>query len=351
MYLRICFFFLLTASLSPLNLFSVEPGKGKILICGVCKNVVGQNLQLTLQTMVSCGKAFDDYHIIIYENNSNDGTGQVLRAWARNNPKATAITEQLSPNMLLARCPSQNIMRTEVIAMARNKVLDEALTAKFDDFDYLLMADMDFGEEWDIDSIIRTTSNTEIEWDGVFANGLLPDGRFYDLFAYRAEDQPMGPEALGDWWWKNHGWFALPIEAPWFPVYSAFNGLAIYKRDSLKGSRYSGVVTTDVEIAMKKWFERAEEQGHDHVEVYRQLVNSVPIYHSSQVPNPTARQRLPQSIGLILKSSPHHFVWLGINHKSILPEVCEHIGLHASMANKGHGKLFINPSLITHYHE
>lgn len=340
------FFILLLASI-----FSfLESGEnGKILICGVCRNIAPK-LESIMRAMVSCGKAYDDYRIIIYENNSKDTT-RALRIWMKHNPKIVLFSETLSMKELLSHCPSQALGRTEIIAMARNRVLKEALKKQYDDFDFVLMADMDFGELWDVEAILKTTSRTDIEWDGVFANGLLPDGRFYDAYAYRGRDQPLGPESLGSWWWLHHSWLTIPPDAPWYPVYSAFNGLAIYKRESLRGSYYSGVVTPDVDIAVKRWIDQAELEGHDHIRVYRALTNNLPTYTSTEVSTVSIRTNLPPIIGLTLENSLNKLIWINERSKAILPDICEHVALHASMTNKGHGKLFINPALITHYHE
>ncbi len=322
----------------------------KILICGVCQNIA-KKLPFIMQAMTDCGKAYDDYRIIIYENNSKDYTGHMLRLWMKNDPKVIVLSENLTASELIEKCPSGNINRTDVIAMARNRTLKEAMRKSYDGFDYVIMADMDFGELWDIDAILATTSRKDIEWDGVFANGLLWDGRFYDVFAYRAEDHPMGPELLGNWWWHNHGWFTIPKEDPWVPVYSAFNGLAIYKRNSLKGSWYSGSVNLDVELAFRNWLEKAKEQDHPYIEAHEEIISQLPTHTLAEVTKKDGRQQLPETFGFVFEKGPSNIVWVNHHAKRKLPELCEHIALHASMANKGFGKLYINPSLITHYHE
>ena len=330
--------------------FGLEGGKkGKIIICGVCRNI-GSKLPIIMKAMVSCGEAYDDYRIIIYENNSTDTT-KSIKLWMNHNPKVTVFSEVLTRKELLSYSPSKVIERTEIIAMARNRVLKEALKSQYDDFDFLLMADRDFGELWDIPAILETPSRRDIEWDGVFANGLLPDGRFYDPYAYRAANQLLGPESLGNWWWINHDWFIITKNEPWFPVYSAFNGLGIYKRESLKGSEYSGVVTKDLDIAVKKWIDQGEIEGHNHIQIYKSIIENLPTYSSKEVFSTSIRKGLAPIIGLTLGESPNQLVWINENPEALLPAVCEHVTLHASMINKGKGKFFINPRLITHYHE
>ncbi len=307
--------------------------RGKILICGVCQNVA-RTLPMTIKSMIECGKSYDDYHIIIYENNSIDATPNLLLHLGACHPKATIISEKLSPDKLAKR--KGVIGRMELIADARNRVLKVALSEEYDDFHYLIMADMDFDEPWNIREIVATTSREDVEWDGVFANGIVstkrdhykraPKGAFYDLYAYRSEDHPLCIESLGYQWWQSIRWSVIDLNSPWQPVYSAFNGMAIYKRESLKGSKYSGTVTPDLEIAVKRWMDLAEEQGHPYVDLYRMVD------------------------GYVISDSPYGLSWFNPRGPSFMPEVCEHVALHASMANKGHGKFFINPKLLTYYY-
>ncbi len=323
--------------------------KGKILICGVCKNVA-HTLPSVMKTMTLCGEAYDDYRIIIYENNSSDDTKKLLKEWKMNNPKVILFSENLNLIDLKSHCPSGIIHREEILAMARNQVLNEAMKKEYNDFDFLLMTDMDFISPWDVSAVVATTSRNEIEWDGVFANGIVGDGIFYDRYAYRSPKQPIGPECLGDWWWKEPRSLSLSIDAEWEPVYSAFNGLAIYKRDSLTGASYSGTVNREVEMAIKQWIDRGKEDGDSFIEKYYSLIEEWPRYFSSSIKNQRNRKALPEAFGLVFDDSPTQMVWY-CGKGARLPHICEHIALHASMANRGHGKLFINPGLVSHFYD
>ena len=59
----------------------------------------------------------------------------------KENPKVTFISENLTP-------PELARTRPERIAYARNRVLLEARDEKFQEFEYLLMADLDFRNKW-----------------------------------------------------------------------------------------------------------------------------------------------------------------------------------------------------------
>jgi hypothetical protein len=195
---------------------------------------------------------------------------------------------------------------------------------------------LDFLDPWDIENILDTILHPEHEWDAVFANGA------YDLFALRDREFPIGFELLGEKYWQNLDKMRvqLSLGGPWRKVYSAFGGLGIYKRQAMKGCRYSGVVTKDLEKAVLAWLERA--QGTCFWEEYQHLLTSTPVIqlHKEHLND---RKRLPDAIGLRLHGS--NLTWFSCTARKTLPWTCEHVTFHASMAAKGHDKLFINPSL------
>src|SRR5277367_6816830 len=71
----------------------------RVLICGVCRNVESR-LESTRIIMESIGNLFDDYRILIYENNSTDRTADILHSWANANSKVWLKTEILTKKEL-----------------------------------------------------------------------------------------------------------------------------------------------------------------------------------------------------------------------------------------------------------
>lgn len=317
-YLFFLFFFsFLHGSVDPASICSRE----KILICGVAKNVE-RAIPITIKSIEALGACFEDYEVIIYENNSCDKTKEKFRAWSDKNSKVTFISENIS----------QHLPRTEMIARARNIVLDVAMKSKYDDFKYLLMADLDFLHEWDIQGILSSFSFDE-DWDAIAANGILlktalpfiKPGSYVDYYAFRDETYPLGPELLNSYWLiltdrgKDRRFTLLPSD-PFYKVYSAFGGLAIYKRSSIKECKYSGSVTEDMKIFTK---EIMETYGNK----YCAQINE---YFQDNQNRDSFKKGILRFRGTA---------------------VCEHCALYASMALKGHNKIFINPRMIMVYEE
>jgi|ERR1700722_10392474 len=329
----ICLFFPLHAA----------PIPEKILICGVCKNVE-KAIPNTIQSATKLGEQFSDYRVIIYENNSTDSTKELFQAWAKENPRVVFLSEDLSKKRLAKQLKMK--VRTEAIARARNKVLDIVFQNRFDDFQYVIWADLDFLDPWDIENILDTILHPEQEWDAVLANGA------YDLFAFRDPEFPIGFELLGEKYWQNldkmRAKLSLDRKDPWRKVYSAFGGLGIYKRDAMKGSRYCGVVTKDLEKAVLVWLENAS--GTCFWEQYQQLLASAPVIELREE-RLSKRKRLPDALGLRLHNrfGLGKITWFSCTPRKTLPWTCEHVTFHASMAAHGYDKIFLNPHLRSNH--
>jgi glycosyltransferase involved in cell wall biosynthesis len=285
----------------------------KVAISGVCKNVA-KALPQTIFSMERLGAHFDDYRIVIYENNSSDGTQEILAAWAKKNPKVTIISETLSVGELLqeGRAQTWNGLpyRTEVIARARNTVLKKIYSSEFDEFRFVVMADMDFPKKWRLKPILDSFSISS-DWDAISANGVDRKGRYYDRFALRSSKFPLGPEVLGDIWWREvqKAYMHFGKKQGLIPVASAFGGLTIYKRDSILGCYYSGTVTPSLASVAER-----EIQNNPELEKWGPRVKFV--LNSGAVQTPVC---------------------------------CEHVTFHAEMILRGHDKIFINPQMTMQY--
>lgn len=322
----------------------------KVIICGICKNV-GSTLVKTIPIVEKIASLFSDYQIIIYENNSTDNTVKILQKWARDNNNITFMHENLSQeaiaNIVVNFLEDKTPFRPELISRARNIVLEKAMSATYDDYPYIIWLDLDFKYEPHYDGIIETFTTTQ-EWDAVFAYGIDPNKCFWDWFALRDTIDPLGPELLG-WSWYVPKKLTLSVDAPWYPVFSAFGGCGIYKKESIKGCHYSALVTHDLELLYKKIISSQFYQQHPRIIEYKNSLN-----HFSQIitlshSNICQRVLKDESIGIRLTDNKDALVWRMNSFTYQFPVVCEHVSFHASMINNGHDKLFINPRLIFNY--
>lgn len=350
---RIKFFPLLFAGLLLGNGLELESSiiHERVLICGVCRNTESRFFS-TKKILESMGRLFDDYRILIYENNSVDRTPKLLHAWKNANPRVWFRSEFLSREELENKIVNINrdgsLFVPEQIARARNIVLEEAFTPLYDDFPYLIWVDMDFTLSPDLDGLIDTFQSQK-EWDAVFAYGIAPSTAYWDWYAFRDKNNPIGPELLGSEWYQledERKKLRLTRQDAWHPVYSAFGGCGIYKKASIQGCRYSATVTPDLELFYR---EILKDQSHPQVARYFDLNQHLTAIYRIDEPRAFLPPVSHPDAGIVLHSGPNALIWRMNTFVYQYPSICEHVPFHASMIVRGHDRLFINPKLIFRY--
>lgn len=345
----------------------------KIIIGGICKNAEA-GFETVRASAVLLGECFKDYHIIIYENNSTDATKILYSNWAKVDDHITFISEDFTKTEARIVNEMGVWYRTGVYARSRNRILDEVFSSRFSDYKYLLMVDLDFIDGWDIEAILETILHPEHDFDAVFSNGS------YDLFALRSEEFPAGCELLGEIFLKNlqeerqrflnMGYFNWCN--PWIKVYSAFGGIALYKIDSIRGCRYSGVVTKNLETQVEKWLNKKfkellgsftvtelndlartntwfglDEQLGDYHLLKKYVSTLFEVDHFFTTENRFSERGLIDDEYIALRMdnlySSGKINWLSCGKNETLPWTCEHVTFHADMIENGHDKLYFNP--------
>lgn len=321
--------------LSPFLLSAKDLKESKIIICGIARNVE-KAIPATIRSIQTIGEHFGDYRVFIYENNSTDNTAKKFREWQARNPRVTLISENLSDEDFFVQEGDvrRKIYKTEILAKGRNLVVGKALQQEFDDYEYILMADMDFARPWFIEGILTSFDFNE-EWDAITANGIMEKGDYWDWYAFRHPIIPFGPELYGPSWWSSHRkWRSLiqfNLSDPFFRVQSAFGGLAIYKRASVQNAFYSGVVTPDLEELMQGVIDANDERSKSFISWHQQQLGLVP--------------------SIVLPGGRIHWFMDVTMRYLACPTVCEHVTFHATMIKNGHGKIFVNPRMIMKYWE
>lgn len=289
---------------------AIDPSKERVIICGVGKNIAPflPNMIQKIERLAYC---FKDYRIIIYENNSTDKTKKLLKKWSKTNSNVLIISENLSKKQLHNRTiyhaiSDQAPCRMELISYARNQVLTKAMDHEFHNFKFIIMTDLDFYKGWDVPGVLSSFA-CPLEWHGITANCIDGNANYYDRYAYRDEQFPLGPEILGEDFWRNleNSRFKISINDNFRKVYSAFGGIGIYKRVALRNCKYFGHITPDL----------------------KDLLQHIFALDNAYLP-PIKFQKNSGYDG---------------------PVVCEHVTFHASMIQKGYDRLYINPQMRCFY--
>jgi glycosyltransferase involved in cell wall biosynthesis len=277
----------------------------KILICGVCRNVEA-TVASDIENMEKLGSYFADYRVIICEDNSQDKTPELFSEWAKRNPKVIFESEKYD---------GSQFEREERIARARNRVLKIAREPRFDDYAFVVMADLDFPTPWPVEEVVRTAM-TPGDWDMVGANGVSGGIYYYDYYAWRNNDYPVGTELIGNFFPDHISHTVYSMTDPeWKRVYSAFAGLALYKRAHMIPFSYSARPTKDLERYYKKIIAEVTKEQPFVAAYFRSLGKN--DYTSDNVPIRFCRNIC-----------------------------CEHVTLHAAMAVHGFNHFYINPKMV-----
>lgn len=292
----------------------------KVIICGVVREQE-KRVPYSMRIMEKMGEMFEDYEVIIYENNSKDRTPEILHAFGEKNNRfhscTTTLTDDFLNSVIVNRYEDGKPFVPELIALARNELMRRVHT--FSNRDIVIVMDMDFVLEPNYDAL-KEIFIREDEWDAVFANGIAPNREFWDWYALRDEEFPLGSELMSQEWWSYpRKKVDRYVGNEWQKVYSAFGGCGIYKREAIEGCRYSALVTKDLHDVYFKYIQEHPE----HPEVIKYL---------NQKSNPD----------ILIEWQKSSFVSNDFS-------VCEHVPFHFSIRNKGFDRMFIVPNFVFRY--
>jgi hypothetical protein len=330
----------------------------KVLLCGVCYNV-NNTLAKTINIFGKLGSFFEDYRVIVYQNNSTDGTNDRLNKWSQNNPKVSVISESISykdlSKLVINRTSlsidpeykkrGNNFFKPEIIAYARNEVLKRAFSSNYEEYQFLIWIDMDFVREPDYKAFEDVFASNK-EWDAIFAYGVDPGKNYWDWYALRDNECPIGSELLGNDWWHLPKKLNLKATDDWYPVYSAFGGCGIYKKSSIRGCWYSGLANKPLSKLCLKLIN--DYPDNFAIKLYKEKLKAIKNYNYLNIDMQKYNDEQDSNVGIVIDGDDS-VIWRMSSFVYKFPSVCEHVPFHASMILNGHDRLFINPRLIFRY--
>ncbi len=227
----------------------------KTYICGCARNVE-KYLKNIFHNITLITNLFNDFHIIIYYDDSEDNTLDVLKSFN--------IHFQDKMTLIIGKNKLTNI-RTQNIANARNNILKKIIEFDDDRFEYFIMMDMD-----DVcsDKLNKNVLDNYLQyerygnplpWDALSFNRII----YYDLWGlsidpygfscnhyentHKIKNQMIHflKEQLGKVVLKNPNTGLLPC-------ISAFNGFAIYRKNKFINVKYEWNVHKTLVIYPRK---------------------------------------------------------------------------------------------------
>jgi len=206
--------------------------------CGPVKNC-GPYLLKVFENIEKMASLFQDYSIIIYYDNSNDNTLEVLKEYQIKNPKLLFYVNNnpLSP------------YRTHNIANARNFCL-KYIRYNIQQFPFFIMMDFDDVncKEVNIEPLRRALCSNN--WDGLSFNS---SPAYYDIWALSLYPYCFSYNHFNDNF-NYHGIIKDYIMSKLnslkpgqlLACISSFNGLSIYRTNKFLDTYYDGRVRSDL---------------------------------------------------------------------------------------------------------
>ncbi len=255
---------------------SIDISKKHVIICGIVRDAE-KGLRRNVPVINSLVRRFSDYKIVIFENDSVDGTKEILFNWKKENPDRLYLFSEdkkevkTIPNSKSVNCnPFFSSKRISKMVTLRNQYLD-FIDSKQWQSDYMIIVDLDVAS-LNLESILSSFENN-IEWDAVTAFGysLSPrlKIRYHDTYAlteYGEEEKPQTEYKIK---MLANKYGALRNHEEWIRVFSAFGGLAIFKFEAIKGLRYLLLYNDDPEVEVRcehfSIFKQMKDKGYDKV--------------------------------------------------------------------------------------
>ena len=206
----------------------------RVVICGLARNTAGV-LPATIARIERLGGNFQDYRAVIFENDSEDDTREILLDWQGTNKRVSILCEDLGDPI---HRPIRCVHRAASMAHYRNRCRD-FIASHFSHFDHVIVIDTDIPFGWSFDGIANTFGH--LGWDFVGAYGILEKacgGKneliHYDSWAFREKGSydPSPTAVVNRMHWRRG--------TPMFEVYSCFGGLGIYRMSAMLACRYDG---------------------------------------------------------------------------------------------------------------
>lgn len=246
-----------------------SPEESTVIVCGIVRNAAS-GLKRNIPAVNQICSRFKDYKVVIFENDSTDGTKGILHDWQNRFPgKVYCMTENIDSSSTIPAAGSVpgnrffSEARNRKMTAYRNKYLqfidDNKWTA-----DYLMVIDLDI-EKLFPEAVFSSFSGGP-EWDAVTAFGYSTSPklrrRYHDTYIFQEWERRGEPQTEQHMAEVAVKYGKLKPGDPWVRVAAAFGGLAIYRFDAIQGLRYQVILNNDAQVPAYG----------DHYSLYKQMI-------------------------------------------------------------------------------
>lgn len=208
-----------------------------VCLVAICRNAMPW-LERTLPLVEATGEMFREWSAFVYENDSTDGTKDVLAAWSDGQRRHASLNKNGRPHLNYTTAP----IRTH--ALAEYRTACQTFVRHGERPDYVIVFDTDPWGGWSIDGVATSVHHMSVD-HSLYALASYSLGEWgppitprpmsihYDAFACR----------WNHWIQRDQNWFHLwhpPVGSDPVEFNSAFGQLAIYRGRSFLSGTYDG---------------------------------------------------------------------------------------------------------------
>lgn len=274
-------------------------GTGRAVFVGCARNSA-VFIPDVLRNVERLAATYKEAAFIFVGNDSDDETDDLLREWTGQRNSAYSV--------FLPGLAKRHPLRTDRLAIARNEYLRRATSARFGNFDHLVVLDFDDVASAAIDVMAFARAKEELDASpgttAVFANSLPV---YYDVWALRhhtwspddcwlsggsGESTADGTSEDAEVRVRARQIFISPDAEP-IAVTSAFGGLGIYKLAKIRNAAYHGLYADGTERCEHVPFnETLAAKGQLYILPY--LLLQAPREHLGRLDKPFAKAKTVQ---------------------------------------------------------
>lgn len=235
-----------------------EISEQSFIICSIVRDAE-KGLRHNIPVIEHFCKMTRSYQVIVFENDSKDGTKELLQEWAASDSNVHVFCEdnkKFSGSYASEPTPKNvnpfySRKRIGKMVELRNQYMDYIWQHNLS-ADYLMVVDLDV-DRIGLPGIISCFQH-DADWDAVTAFGYSFGPklrkRYHDTFAleeYGTIDTPLTEKDINELQDKYRNLKGNE----WVRVDSAFGGLAIYRFEAIKGLRYELLANDDQRVACR----------------------------------------------------------------------------------------------------
>jgi hypothetical protein len=203
----------------------------RLVVAGLARDVE-YNIENYAQQIDKLGRRFNDYRVVIVENDSTDSTLGKLEEWQETTGKVVILNGGVGEKFWKGEKTAERAFR---MAQYRNVYLDY-IAENYSRWSYVLVLDFDL-QYWSNDGVFHSLAHPL--WDAMFGNGkqtcaMTGEDVYYDTWAtiYTDGTSPTYQPIYDKY-------------SPPFLVHSGFGGMALYKLPIMTKFRYNGLLIND----------------------------------------------------------------------------------------------------------